>query len=128
MKKILFALMMTIVGIASIQAQDIKIKWEDDKGREFSITSPGGSFSYGMLPGDRISYDYDGQVIRVGDVTISYDIDGRVDRVGDVTISYDIDGRVRRVGGMTLSYNINGQISRTSGQVRGKRTNPYVSW
>lgn len=129
MKKLLFAFIFTMVGIASIQAQGVKIRWEDDKGREFAITAPSGSLSYGMLPGDHVSYNINGQVSKVGDVYISYNVNGQVSRVGDVYISYDVNGRVSKVGGMYISYNIYGQISSTSGQVRRKKSsNPYDSY
>tara|TARA_B100000780_G_scaffold75010_1_gene50457 strand:- start:538 stop:888 length:351 start_codon:yes stop_codon:yes gene_type:complete len=98
-------------------SQEVKIKWEDSSGREFSISAPSGEFSYGMISGDRVSYNYSNKVSRVGSVSISYNYSDKVSRVGSVSISYDYSDRVSRVGGLRISYNYNGQISRTSGSV-----------
>ena len=98
--------------------QDMKVKWEDDDGREFSIKVLSGEFGFGMIPGDKISYTYGGNVSKVGSVKISYTYTGKVNRVGDVTISYTYNGRVSKVGGMTISYNYNGKVTGTRGRVR----------
>lgn len=100
MKTIYLILLLTLpfVGLG----QDMKVKWEDDDGREFSIKVVSGEFGYGMIPGDRISYNYD----------------GKVSKVGRVYISYNYDGNVSKVGGMRISYNYNGQVTGTSGRVR----------
>ena len=100
MKTIYLILLLTLpfVGLG----QDMKVKWEDDDGREFSIKVVSGEFGYGMISGDRISYNYD----------------GKVSKVGRVYISYNYDGKVSKVGGMRISYNYNGQVTGTSGRVR----------
>lgn len=98
-------------------SQGVNIKWEDNDGREFSITAPDGEFSYGMIAGDRVSYDYSGRVSKVGTVYISYDYSGRVSKVGGVYISYDYSDRVKKVGGLNVYYDYSGRISRTSGSV-----------
>ena len=82
-------------------SQEAKIKWEDSSGREFSISAPSGEFSYGMISGDRVSYDH-------------YD---RVSEVGSVRISYDHYDRVSRVGGLRVSYDHYDRFSGTSGSV-----------
>ena len=56
MKSILLILFITFSTIA--YSQRMKIEWEDQVGREFSITVPSGTFSYGMIQDDNISYDY----------------------------------------------------------------------
>ena len=99
MKKLLI---LTFLAFSTFSfSQEVKIKWEDSSGREFSISAPSGEFSYGMISGDRVSYNYS----------------DKVSRVGSVSISYDYSDRVSRVGGLRISYNYNGQISRTSGSV-----------
>jgi hypothetical protein len=56
----------------------MKIKWQDQEGREFSITAPKGEFSYGMIAGDKINYDYQGRVSSVGRLNVFYDYQGRI--------------------------------------------------
>lgn len=116
MKSLLVLVLMAFSTIAF--GQEVKIKWEDDQGREFAITAPSGSFSYGMLQGDNISYDYSDRVSKVGSVYISYDYSGRVSKVGSIYISYDYSGRVSKVGGLYVKYDYSGRISGTSGSVR----------
>ncbi len=111
---LVFILMM--FSITAYQ-QGIKIKWEDYQGREFSISAPSGSFSYGMIQGDRVSYDYEGRVSKVGSVIISYDYEGRVSQVGSVRISYDYEGRVSRVGNLSVQYDYSGRVTGTTGSV-----------
>lgn len=98
-------------------SQEMKIKWEDNQGREFSITAPSGKFSYGMIPGDNISYDFSSRVSKIGSVSISYDFSGRVSKVGSVSISYDFSSRVSKVGGMSVRYDFSGRVSGTTGTV-----------
>ena len=99
MKNLLIILFVAFSTVAF--GQGMKIKWDDQAGREFSIAAPTGDFSYGMIAGDNISYDYN----------------GRVNKVGSVYISYDYNGRVNKVGGLYVKYNYNGRISGTSGSV-----------
>jgi hypothetical protein len=115
MKGLLFFVVMTFSSI--VYSQDFKIKWNDNQGREFSITAPAGEFSYGMIQGDNISYNYSGKVSKIGNVFISYDFNGRVSKVGNVFISYDFNGKVSKVGGLLLKYDFNGRITGTSGSV-----------
>ena len=115
MKNLLIILFVAFSTVAF--GQGMKIKWEDQAGREFSITAPSGDFSYGMIAGDNVSYDYKGRVSKVGSVYISYDYKGRVSKVGSVYISYDYKGRVSKVGGLYVEYDYKGRISGTSGSV-----------
>ena len=121
MKNVLLLLFLTFSMVA--YSQNMKIKWEDDAGREFAITAPSGNFSYGMLSGDNVSYGINGKVSRVGNVYISYGINGQVSMVGDVYISYDVNGKVSKVGNLYISYGINGKITGTSGYVRRAKRN-----
>ena len=43
-------------------SQDIKIKWEDSKGRKFSINVVSGDFKWSSLKGDKIKYNSSGKV------------------------------------------------------------------
>jgi hypothetical protein len=79
----------------------MKIKWEDSDGREFSIKTPNGELSYGMIAGDNIRYNYS----------------GKVSKVGSVFIKYNYSGKVSKVGGLFIKYNYRGRISGTSGSV-----------
>lgn len=99
MKNLLIILFVAFSTVAF--GQGMKVKWEDQAGREFSIAAPAGDFSYGMIAGDNISYDFN----------------GRVSKVGSVYISYDFNGRVSKVGGLYVKYDFNGRISGTSGSV-----------
>jgi hypothetical protein len=97
MKSILLILFITFSTIA--YSQGMKIEWEDQVGREFSITVPSGTFSYGMIQGDNLSYDYKGNVSKVGAVYISYDYKGNVSKVGGLYLKYDYNGKVTGTSG-----------------------------
>lgn len=116
MKNVLFLLLLLISSCIAY-GQDLKISWQDFDGREFSITAPSGNFSYGMISGDRITYDYNDRVSKIGSVYIGYNYDGKISKVGNVYITYDYNGRVSKVGRMYITYDYNGRISRTSGSV-----------
>ena len=101
--------------------QNMKVKWEDDDGREFAIKVISGDFGYSMVPGDDIKYDIlTDKVKLIGDVVVEYDLfTGKVKRVGDVTIQYNIfDDNIKQVGGLTINYNYLGKVKGTRGQVR----------
>ena len=90
----------------------MKVKWEDDDGREFSIRVFSREFSWSMVPGDDVKYDFTGRnVIKVGDVTIRYDLSRKkVTQVGGVKIQYDIRGqKVTQVGGLRIKYDMMGK-------------------
>ena len=55
MKKLLFTLFLTIPFIGF--GQSMKIKWEDRDGREFSLNTHTGQFSYSMVAGDKLEYN-----------------------------------------------------------------------
>ena len=76
MKNLLIILFVAFSTVAF--GQGMKIKWEDQAGREFSITAPSGDFSYGMIAGDNVSYDYKGRVSKVGGLYVEYDYKGRI--------------------------------------------------
>ena len=98
--------------------QDMKIKWEDNDGREFSIKAISGEFDYGMIPGDNVYYNSLGKVSSVGNVNIYYNSLGKVRSVGNVNIYYNSLGYIRSVGGMSIYYNSLGYVSSTTGRVR----------
>jgi hypothetical protein len=95
----------------------MKIKWQDDAGREFAITAPLGDLSFSMLQGDNLSYNSLGKVIQVGTVYISYNSLGQVIQVGTVYISYNSLGTVIQVGLLYVKYDSLGRITGTSGSV-----------
>lgn len=116
-------LFFTLVMCTSITfSQDMKVSWEDDDGREFSIRVLSGRFEYGMIPGDDISYDYMGDnVTKVGTTRIQYDYLGeRITKVGDVSIQWDYLGeKITKVGGLTIRYDYLGEkVTGTRGRVR----------
>ena len=113
MKKLL--LLLLIVPFISF-SQDMKIKWEDSSGREFSISTISNYFNYSMISGDKIEYepsysDNAGEIRSVGSVKIIYEP------------SYsDNAGKIRSVGGLKIvyepSYSDNaGKIRSTNGRV-----------
>jgi len=116
MKNLILFILVTFSTLA--YSQGMKIKWEDNDGREFSIIAPSGDFSYGMLAGDNISYNYSGNVSKVGQVYISYNYSGNVSKVGSVYISYNYSGNVSKVGGLYIKYDYSGRVSGTSGSVK----------
>lgn len=115
MKNFLIIFFIAISTIAI--GQSVKIKWEDQSGREFSITAPSGEFSYGMIAGDYINYDLNGNVSKIGSVYITYGMNGHINKVGSVYISHDINGRVNKVGKLYINYDINGRVTGTTGSV-----------
>tara|TARA_B110001450_G_scaffold137981_1_gene129455 strand:- start:1552 stop:1806 length:255 start_codon:yes stop_codon:yes gene_type:complete len=76
MKNLLIILFVAFSTVAF--GQGMKIKWDDQAGREFSIAAPTGDFSYGMIAGDNISYDYNGRVNKVGGLYVKYNYNGRI--------------------------------------------------
>jgi hypothetical protein len=111
---LLAAILTTTVGFS----QDMKVSWEDDDGREFSIMVLSGEFGFSMIPGDDVKYDYHDKVTKVGDVTIRYDYHDKVTKVGDVTIRYDYHDKVTKVGGLSIRYDYHNKITGTRGSVR----------
>jgi len=122
MKKLVATAMLLLLIPTLGFGQDMKVKWEDDDGREFSIKVFSREFSWGMAPGDDIKYDlYGKNVTKVGDVIIKYDLYGKsVTKVGDVIIKYDLYGKnVTKVGNLSISYDLYGKkVTGTRGQVR----------
>ena len=98
MKKIYYTLFLLVFSMISY-GQDMKIKWSDVAGREFSITCISGEFNYSMIPGDRIEYEPSfssnaGKVSKIGSVRIEYEPTfssnaGKVSKVGSVRIEYE---------------------------------------
>jgi hypothetical protein len=121
MKKLLLLLSVLLIGQFTF-AQDMKVKWEDNDGREFSIRVLSGEFEYGMIPGDDISYDFMGEkVVQIGSVRIQYDFMGeKVVQIGSVRIQYDFMGeKITKVGGLTINYDFMGEkVTGTRGRVR----------
>jgi len=98
--------------------QDMKVKWEDKDGREFSVKILSGDFGYTMVANDIIYYYPTGKVSRVGYVFIDYYPNGKLKRVGNVPVTYNRYGNVSQVGSLFVRYNQAGQFSGTSGKVR----------
>lgn len=117
--------------------QDMRIKWFDSEGREFSITCISGEFGYSMISGDRIEYEPSfsinaGKVKKIGSVLIQYEPSfspnaGKVKSVGSVSIIYEPSfspnaGKIKSVGGLTVEYEPSfspnaGKIKLTRGNV-----------
>ncbi len=137
MKKINFFIILFLITI-HVYSQETKITWNDNKGREFTITAPSGNFSYSFLSGDNIEYgsrysDSPGKEIKIGDVYIDYgkpysNSPGKIIKVGDVEIEYgskysNENGKVIKVGRLEIEYgseysNAPGRIIGTKGRVR----------
>lgn len=115
MKKFLVFIFFTFSIFVSAQA--FTIRWNDSDGREFKLTAPNARFSYVSIQGDRISYDFDGRVSRIGPLRLDYDIKGRLTKLGNVCIYYDIRERVYQIGGLRVYYDFEGRVERTSGSV-----------
>ena len=118
-------------------SQEMKICWEDGA-REFCITNESATFTYTMVPGDRIEYESQystnaGKVRSIGPVRIEYESQystnaGKVRSIGPVRIEYESQysanaGKIKKVGGMRIEYESQyspnaGKIRRTIGQVK----------
>lgn len=121
MKRYLLLTILLLLTPVVSSAQDMKVKWEDDDGREFSIRVLTGRFEYSMVAGDDIEYELFGKkVVKVGDTVIEYNLyNGRVEKVGDVKIKYNpYNDRTEKIGGLTIKYDYTGTFTGTRGQVR----------
>ena len=98
-------------------SQDIKIKWEDSKGRKFSINVISGYFKWSSLKGDKMKYNSSGKVTSVGNTNIFYNYSGKVKSVGGVSIYYNNSGKVKSVGGVSVYYNNSGKVKSVGGTV-----------
>lgn len=136
MRKIILGLFVFVSCYSN--AQEIKINWRDDAGRNFSITAPSGYFSYGLISGDNVEYgdkysSNQGDVIKIGDSKIEYadkysEFFGKIVKVGNVKIEYgdkySFDrGKVIKVGGLSIEYEDKysdnpGRFKKTKGSVR----------
>ena len=118
-KKLLFIF---LICTSIIYSQDMRVEWEDNDGREFSIRVLSGEFEYSMIPGDDIRYDFMGEkVIQIGSVRIQYDFMGeKVVQIGSVRIQYDFTGeKITKVGELTINYDYMGEkVTGTRGRVR----------
>ena len=116
-----FIIFILMICSSIIYSQDMKVKWEDKDGREFSIRVMSGEFEYSMIPGDDISYDFMGEkVVKIGSVKIRYDFTGnKVIQIGSVKIQYDFMGnKITKVGGLTINYDFMGEkVTGTRGRV-----------
>ena len=63
-----------------------------------------------------VSYDYYGNVTKVGRNFIYYNRNGKVNQIGNINLRYR-NGRLVRVGNMRLFYNRRGHIRYTEGRV-----------
>lgn len=63
-----------------------------------------------------VSYDYFGNVTKVGRNFIHYNRNGHVNQIGNITLRYR-NGRLVRVGNLYLFYNRRGHIRYTEGSV-----------
>ena len=98
-------------------SQDLKIKWEDSKGRKFSINIVSGDFKWSSLKGDKIYHNSAGKVKSIGNVKIFYTYSGKVKSVGGVSIYYTYSGKVKSVGGVSVYYNNSGKVKSVGGTV-----------
>lgn len=117
MKYILFFL--TTIIVSFVNAQNLKIQWQDESGRAFNIIAPTGELGYTLLAGDKIEYNhFSGLVSQVGNTHIYYNyFNDKVTEVGKIHIYYDYSGRLSQVGGLIIEYNYSGKITGTSGTV-----------
>ena len=123
MKKLLFVFLLTFPIM--VFGQSMNIKWEDREGREFSVNSHSGKFTYSMVPGDNLYYN-----------TGSYTDTGpknTIKSIGSVDVYWNTGsytdtgekGTIKSVGGLTINYNTGsyrdsgpkGTIKNTSGSV-----------
>jgi len=77
--------------------------------RLVSISLDGILKSYSSLLGDEINKDYDGKIIKIGDVIIKYDYNKRVTQIGDIIIIY-LSGKMTSIGEYDILYDYNGNF------------------
>jgi len=140
MKTLLFLIL--FLSPLSIFCQGMKISWEDEQGREFSINSHSGQFQYSMITGDKLYYNgpYDGgpegSIKSIGNVRVYYNgpydggPNGSVKSVGNIKIYYNGPydngpvGSIKSIGGLKIYYygkyesGPEGSIKSTSGSVQ----------
>jgi hypothetical protein len=117
MKYILYFL--TTILVSFVNAQNLKVQWQDESGRAFNIIAPTGELGYTLLAGDKIQYNHFTDLpIQVGNTHINYNgFNDKVTEVGKIYIYYDFSGRLSKVGGLTIEYDYSGKITGTSGTV-----------
>lgn len=103
---------------SNIYSQTLKIKWEDNQGREFSINAPDGELNFGSIAGDNIIYNSKGQVQIIGNVSILYNSTGKPISIGNVSIIYDYKNRISSIGGLSIHYDSQGKITGSYGKVK----------
>ena len=118
MKKLLLIFIFSFcLNYNNTLSQDIKIKWEDSKGRKFSINVISGDFKWSALKGDIIKYNSSGKVRSVGNCNILYNYSGKVKSVDGVSVYYNNSGKVKSVGGVSVYYNNLGKVKSVGGTV-----------
>jgi hypothetical protein len=135
MKKKYYTLFLLLISMISY-GQDMKIKWSDFDGREFSISCFTGEFAYSMISGDKIEYEPSysnnaGKVRKIGSVLIEYEPAysnnaGKVKKVGSILIEYEPSysnnaGKIKKVGGLTVEYEPS--YSNNAGKIKSTRGN-----
>jgi len=148
MKKLIFILLFTIPCI--VFGQSMKIKWEDRDGREFSINSHSGRFSYSMVSNDKLYYNTgsysdtgpEGTIKKIGSITVNWNTGsysdtgpkGTIKKVGNITVNWNTgsysdtgpEGTIKKVGGLTINYNT-GSYSDSGPKGTIKNTSGYVN-
>lgn len=99
-------------------SQETKITWEDKDKREFSISIPSGELSYEMIVGDKIIYDLNGRVSKVGPVKIKYNFRNKIVMISSIKIEYNFRGKVIKIGNLSIKYDLKGRIISTEGKVK----------
>lgn len=74
--------------------------------------------------GIRIIKDFDGRVIRIGNVFLNYDFYGRIIRIGSIYLTYN-HFALTRIGGLRIFYNHHAEIVWVSGSVNYGYGNNY---
>lgn len=88
--------------------------------------SPGVHVSYNSgsrynRRGVRVTRDWHGNIVTVGNVSVDYTRYGKVRRIGRVYMDYH-KGRLKRVGGLRLHYGKRGHMTRITGSINHYNT------
>lgn len=59
-----------------------------------------------------LSYDFDERIVKIGGESFRYDFDGRINEIGSIKITYNLERKIDKIGEYKISYNINGKVDR----------------
>lgn len=86
-------------------------------GRNYKLTNEGKSIQYEAFVNEKISYDFNNKVNKIGTIVVEYDFSKRISKIGAIKIEYDFSGRISKIGNATFNYDYKGRFTGSSGNI-----------